>query len=71
MKPARNSNPSAPSGLPADVSAWRQRVLSHAGFDAELAARLAGDQRYDLHSLLNLVDRGCPPCVAARILAPL
>jgi hypothetical protein len=25
----------------------------------------------DLHALLGLVDRGCPPDLAARILAPL
>jgi hypothetical protein len=25
----------------------------------------------DLHALLELVDRGCPPALAARILAPL
>jgi hypothetical protein len=71
VKPARDRNPSVPSGLPADVSAWRRRVLMHAGFDAGLAARLAADQRYDLHGLLNLVDHGCPPSLAARILAPL
>jgi hypothetical protein len=25
----------------------------------------------DIHALLELVDRGCPPHLAARILAPL
>jgi hypothetical protein len=25
----------------------------------------------DLHDLLNLIDRGCPPPLAARILTPL
>jgi hypothetical protein len=25
----------------------------------------------DLHALLDLVDKGCPPQLAARILAPL
>jgi hypothetical protein len=42
-----------------------------AGFDAELAERLAGQDRVDLHALLELVDRGCPPDLAVRILAPL
>jgi hypothetical protein len=25
----------------------------------------------DVHALLELVDRGCPPVLAARIMAPL
>jgi hypothetical protein len=37
----------------------------------ELARRLADDRRYDLHALLELVDRGCPPALAVRILAPI
>jgi hypothetical protein len=57
--------------VPADVIAWRRGVLKQAGFDAGLAHRLALDARVDLHDLLNLVDRGCPPELAARILAPL
>ena len=54
-----------------DVVEWRRCVLREAGFDASLARELAGEARVDLHDLLNLVDRGCPPGVAARILAPL
>jgi hypothetical protein len=50
---------------------WRRSRLRHAGFDAALAAQLASDMRYDLHSVLDLVDRGCPAPLAARILAPL
>ena len=52
------------------VRVWRETVLIQAGFETELARRLADDADYDLHELLNLVDRGCPPDVAARILAP-
>jgi hypothetical protein len=48
---------------------WRARRLRDAGFAPVLAATLAR-QRVDLHSLLQLVDRGCPPALAARILAP-
>jgi hypothetical protein len=36
-----------------------------------LAARLASDPDYDLHALLELVDRGCPAELAARIVAPI
>ena len=50
---------------------WRRSRLRHAGFDAQLAGELAGDMRYDLHSVIDLVDRGCPPRLAARIYAPL
>lgn len=32
---------------------------------------LAGDCAIDLHALLELVERGCHPHLAVRILAPL
>jgi hypothetical protein len=54
-----------------EVGDWRRRVLRHAGFHDELARRLANDGDVDLHDLLGLLDRGCPPELAARILAPL
>jgi hypothetical protein len=54
-----------------DVVAWRARRLRAAGFDSGTAAMLACDMRTDLHALLELVERGCPPDLAARILAPL
>ena len=50
---------------------WRRRRLEHAGFDSPLAEHLARDRRVDLHAVLDLVDRGCPPALAMRILAPL
>jgi hypothetical protein len=50
---------------------WRVRRLRSAGFPADLAQRLAATDRIDLHRVLELVDRGCPPHLAARILAPL
>ena len=53
------------------VVAWRTRRLERAGFDRALAGRLASDRRFDLHAVLELTDRGCPPQLAARILAPL
>ncbi len=56
---------------PASFATWRRRALVAAGFDPELAAGLARDPRVDLHALLELVDAGCPPGLASRILAPL
>lgn len=50
---------------------WRRRRLERAGFDGALTEKLASDPRTDVHALLELVDRGCPPHLAARILAPL
>jgi hypothetical protein len=41
------------------------------GFPPSLAHRLAHDGAYDLHALIELVERGCPPVLAMRILAPL
>jgi hypothetical protein len=56
---------------PVDVRTWRLCWLLAAGFDQELAESLAVSSAVDLHALLELVDRGCPPVLAARILAPL
>ena len=50
---------------------WRAQRLLGAGFSRELADRLAHERQIDVHALLELVDRGCPPELAARILAPL
>jgi hypothetical protein len=50
---------------------WRTQCLLGAGFDKEDASRIGHDGGYDLHALLELVDRGCPPGLAMRILAPL
>jgi hypothetical protein len=54
-----------------DVTSWRREQLTQVGFALPMAARLAGDSRYDLHALIELVERGCDPQLAARILAPL
>jgi len=54
-----------------DVVAWRRDQLVLAGYPLPLAARLAHDAGFDLHELITLVERGCPPELAARILAPL
>jgi hypothetical protein len=41
------------------------------GFAPALAARIAEDTHYDLHALIELVERGCQPKLAVRILAPI
>jgi hypothetical protein len=57
-------------GPPFDVRTWRLCRLLEAGFPDETARRLAADRRFDLHALLELVDRGCPPSLAVRIVSP-
>ena len=54
----------------ADVVAWRRDQLIDSGFPAALAEEVAGDRRFDLHALVELVEGGCPPELAVRILAP-
>ena len=54
-----------------DVVRWRREQLVTSGFALPLAVRVAKDARYDLHALIELVERGCRPDLAVRILAPL
>ena len=65
------SQPTSCAAPPLGVINWRRRRLERAGFDDVHAARLASDGRFDLHAVLDLIDSGCPPELAARILAPL
>jgi hypothetical protein len=52
------------------VVRWRREQLVGSGFAPALAARVAENTAYDLHALIELVERGCPPELAVRILAP-
>jgi len=63
--------PQEPAGDRARWEQWRAQRLRSAGFPVDLAERLAREDQVDLHELLELVDRDCPPHLAARILAPL
>jgi hypothetical protein len=65
------TTPRAPQIPDDDLVGWRRRRLCRAGFEPALADTVARDCAMDLHALLELVDRGCPPALAARILAPL
>jgi hypothetical protein len=53
-----------------DVVSWRRGQLVLAGYPLPLAMRLARNPAFDLHALIELVERGCPPELAAQILAP-
>ena len=54
-----------------DVIAWRRDQLVRSGFPLPLASWVAHDRRFDMHALIELAERGCPPELAVRILAPL
>jgi hypothetical protein len=59
------------AALEAQFVTWRRDRLAAAGFPLPLASRVACDSRHDVHSLLELVERGCAPDLAVRITAPL
>ena len=62
----------APAGGGAnDAVAWRRARLRKAGFGATLTEEHSRECAVDLHALIELVERGCPPPLAARIMAPL
>ena len=55
----------------AEIVAWRGARLRRAGFEPGLAEQLSRECGVDLHALIELVERGCSPELAARILEPL
>jgi hypothetical protein len=59
-----------PTELGGDLAGWRAQLLLRAGVDADLAASIAADCAVDLHAIIELLERGCSPELAARILAP-
>ena len=50
------------------VICWRASEMIRAGYDPNVAVDLAERQDVDLHRALELVERGCPPDLATRIL---
>ena len=52
----------------ARVLGWRIEQLMAVGFDTDAAFVLALDRNVDLHQATELVERGCPPQTAFRIL---
>ena len=50
------------------VERWRNEELLRVGFDVESAALIAAEPSVDLHQAIDLIERGCPPGLAASIL---
>jgi hypothetical protein len=50
------------------VVEWRVDELERAGYTRSDAERLAADMSVDLHEAVRLLERGCPPETAVRIL---
>ena len=68
---AKTTTKTTPDATVDEVARWRQERLTGSGLSPALAAEIANDSRYDLHALIELVERGCRPDLAVRILAPL
>jgi hypothetical protein len=74
MRTRTTGGPPAPGTDPTprgELTNWRLEQLVRVGFDADLAASIASDCAFDLHALIELVEQGCSPRLAVRILAPL
>jgi hypothetical protein len=50
------------------IERWRVEELARAGYDADDAVELASRSYVDLHLAIELLERGCPPRTALRIL---
>jgi hypothetical protein len=51
------------------VERWRTSELMRVGFPGDDAVALAARTDVDLHQAIELVQRGCPPNLALRILS--
>jgi hypothetical protein len=51
------------------VERWRTAELMRVGYAGDDAVVLASRFDVDLHEAIELVDRGCPPQLAIRILS--
>lgn len=71
MKTGTDMTDEAPGIRDAAIVTWRRRQLLAAGFSLKASETLARECGVDLHAALDLVDRGCPPRLAVKILAPL
>ena len=65
--------PTADTGIAQETEAerilrWRADELERAGYDRRNAVELARRQDVDLHRAIELLESGCPPELALRIL---
>jgi hypothetical protein len=50
------------------IELWRAQELERAGYSHRAAGRLAARQDVDLHHAVRLLERGCSPELALKIL---
>ena len=50
------------------VERWRQDELERAGYSRDAARDIARKHEVDLHVAVEMIERGCPPELAAKIL---
>ena len=50
------------------IELWRTEELERAGYSHRAAGRLAARQDVDLHLAIRLLERGCSPDLALKIL---
>jgi hypothetical protein len=50
------------------IERWRAEELVRAGYGKRAAERLAARHDVDLHLAVGLLERGCPPELALKIL---
>ena len=50
------------------IERWRAEELERAGYQPRAAGRLAVRHDVDLHTAVDLLERGCPQDLALRIL---
>jgi hypothetical protein len=50
------------------IESWRMEVLEASGYDRRASAILACRKDVDLHQAISLVQNGCSPELALRIL---
>jgi hypothetical protein len=50
------------------IESWRTEELERSGYGRRAASRLAARHDVDLHFAIELLERGCPPELAVKIL---
>ena len=50
------------------IELWRTEELERAGYSSRAAGRLAARHDIDLHQAVRLLERGCSPELALKIL---